>query len=150
MTDCTTLFLQNLGTQEPPKLGSLRDMERTRLLRALYRFQIFQDLLDFHQTLRTRFLSIFDAWELEEVHCIDQLVRARHNSVCNPHITRMDTTAPKRKVDPKVMDCLSIQKEPSLTACRFCRPSLEWPTKGPSSICRRIMDGAYMIPFQKP
>ncbi|KAH6623230.1 hypothetical protein F5144DRAFT_657627 [Chaetomium tenue] len=109
MTDCATLFLQNLGTQEPPELGSLRDMERTRLLRALYRFQIFQDLLDFDHTLRTWFLGIFHPWELEEVHCIDQLVRAKHNWVFDSHITQMNPTTPKRKVDRKIVDdCVSI------------------------------------------
>ncbi|KAH6847556.1 hypothetical protein B0I37DRAFT_405501 [Chaetomium sp. MPI-CAGE-AT-0009] len=44
VADCATLFLQNLRVQSPPELGSLRNIERIRLLRALYRFQIYQDL----------------------------------------------------------------------------------------------------------
>ncbi|KAK3292882.1 uncharacterized protein B0H64DRAFT_403008 [Chaetomium fimeti] len=89
VTDCATLFLQNLKVQNPAELGSLRKIERTRLLRALYRFQIYQDLFandgtgsDFsHVEVLAVFFGIFHPWEVEEVHCIDHLVRARHNQV---------------------------------------------------------------------
>jgi hypothetical protein len=89
VVDCAALFLQNLGVESPPELGSLRDRERVRLLRALYRFQIYQDLFATDRTMSwysdagelSAFFNIFHPWELEEVHCIDHLFRARYDRI---------------------------------------------------------------------
>ncbi|KAI0007240.1 hypothetical protein F4779DRAFT_519047 [Xylariaceae sp. FL0662B] len=78
--------LDNLAgeTRVPPTYEPISTVEETRLLRALYRFQICCGLFgrnDFHDSLRHRwrpdglyilkvFIGLFEPWEVEEIACI--------------------------------------------------------------------------------
>jgi hypothetical protein len=87
LCSCATLFLQNLkGSPEP---GALSERERIRLLRALYRFQFFQELLeDLDRAPRFvkgevlgAFFAVFHPWEVEEMNCVDLLVRGLYKRI---------------------------------------------------------------------
>ena len=86
LLQCSAMILQNL--KHPPELGILTKTERIRFLRALYRFQVFQKLFGQRGRLDSRFtqvemlaefFGIFQPWEIDEVNCIDRLVRAKYN-----------------------------------------------------------------------
>ncbi len=71
-----------------PKLGALTETERTRFLRALYRFQVFQNLFGAYLEPASRFTDIriltdffgaFQPWEIEEIGCINKLVGNTYN-----------------------------------------------------------------------
>ena len=90
---CASLFLQCLD----PSLdvGSLSGVEQTRLLRALYRFQLYCNL--FGQgpepgrfrplaglalaEILALFFGPFHPWEVEEIDCIYTLVRNKYDAV---------------------------------------------------------------------
>ena len=94
LLECPDLILQKLDTAT--EVGVLSETERTRFLRALYRFQVFHLLFGQRERLDSRFGEIeilaeffgrFQPWEIEEVNCIDQIVRATYDSACE-HIVR--------------------------------------------------------------
>ena len=67
--------------------------ERTRILRAFYRFQLFCNLFglvhDFTSTYRTLsveerlrlFLCIYEPWEIEEIACVDYFAKCKFEEV---------------------------------------------------------------------
>ncbi|KAK3308332.1 uncharacterized protein B0T15DRAFT_410673 [Chaetomium strumarium] len=90
---CAALFLQHLDPSL--EVGSLSDAEQTRLLRALYRFQLYCNLfgqgpkprryrampmLDPTETLAL-FFSNLNPWEVEEIDCIYTLIRNKYDAV---------------------------------------------------------------------
>jgi hypothetical protein len=87
--ECAPRFIANLDPETPPRLGALGTTERTRLLRALYRFQIFQNLYGSPEPddrfrvaeVMTTFFDLFRPWEIEEVNCINHLVRDKYDAV---------------------------------------------------------------------
>ncbi len=88
LLECPALVLQKLETS--PEVRVLTEVERIRFLRALYRFQLFRNLFGQRERLGSRFnqveilaefFGLFQPWEIEEVNCIDRLVRAKYNGV---------------------------------------------------------------------
>lgn len=90
---CAALFLEHLDPSL--EVGSLSGTEQTRLLRALYRFQLYcnifgqgpepgrfrlLDELPFADTLAL-FFGSFYPWEVEEVDCIYMLIRNKYDAV---------------------------------------------------------------------
>ncbi|KAL2015312.1 hypothetical protein VTK56DRAFT_5890 [Thermocarpiscus australiensis] len=90
---CAALFLQHLDPSL--EVGSLSGTEQTRLLRALYRFQLYCNLfgqgpkpgeyrvvarLDNAETLAL-FFGAFNPWEVEEIDCIYTLIRNKYDAV---------------------------------------------------------------------
>ena len=89
--NCAALFLGNLDVSL--EAGSLSDMERTRFLRALYRFQLYCQVLGsgargsarlssvlFRRQL-AMFFSPLAGWEIEEVWCMYALIAAKYEEV---------------------------------------------------------------------
>ena len=88
---CATLFLRYLDASL--RVGSLSRTERARLLRALYRFQLYCNLfgvgprgycerppLPISETLPF-FFCVFRPWEIEEIHCIYVMIRGKYEAV---------------------------------------------------------------------
>lgn len=90
---CATLFCRNLDPSLPVACPS--KTEQTRLLRALYRFQIYCNLFgagtwgyrkgppleDGHAQRLAGFFCIFRPWEIEEMDCIYTLVSDKYEQV---------------------------------------------------------------------
>ena len=103
--ECSAMILTKLGY--PPDLGILRILtktERIRFLRALYRFQVFQNLFGQRERLDSRFTHVemlaelfekFQPWEMDEVYCIDRLVRAKYNGVFEDLSRAVNTEDPR-------------------------------------------------------
>ncbi|KAL2262529.1 hypothetical protein VTK26DRAFT_1059 [Humicola hyalothermophila] len=90
---CSAMFLQHLDSAL--EVGSLSSIEQTRLLRALYRFQLYCNLfgqgpnpgqypsvamLDPPETLAL-FFGPLNPWEVEEIDCIYKLIRNKYNAI---------------------------------------------------------------------
>ncbi|KAH6623100.1 hypothetical protein F5144DRAFT_353095 [Chaetomium tenue] len=118
LPQCAALFLQQLNPSL--EVGSLSATEKTRLLRALYRFQLYCNIFGQgpEPALRFRamewladpyildlFFGSFHPWEVEEIDCIYVLIRNKYDAVfkaverdlvMKPKITKYDrpTTPP--------------------------------------------------------
>ncbi|KAK3903564.1 hypothetical protein C8A05DRAFT_32704 [Staphylotrichum tortipilum] len=81
--ECATRFLNN--HKASPELGSVSATERTRLVRALYRFQLYCNLfgpdpagdrlrVDVGSVeVQFQFFGMFKSWEVEEIDCLNHL-----------------------------------------------------------------------------
>jgi hypothetical protein len=95
MQYCPAAFLANRGPSAPPEVGALSNMERTRFLRSLYRFQLFCELFGRRGSINdvaenisgervlVMFFAIFNPWEAEEVACIARLITAKYDQAFN-------------------------------------------------------------------
>ncbi|KAK4034323.1 hypothetical protein C8A01DRAFT_49262 [Parachaetomium inaequale] len=89
LLECAARFQQNLENPSTELGTCWSTTERIRPLRALYRFEIFQDLFGYHDPesrfdspkVLAMFFGIFHPWEVEEINCIDHLIRARYDRV---------------------------------------------------------------------
>ncbi|KAK3902373.1 hypothetical protein C8A05DRAFT_15565 [Staphylotrichum tortipilum] len=83
---CAAQFLRRL--KPAPEMGTLSVMEVARLLRGLYRFQIYCNLfgqgakgrrnappLEFAGEQLELFFCLFEPWEVDEIYCVYVLVR---------------------------------------------------------------------------
>lgn len=89
---CAALFLRHLDAS-PLRVGRLSRTERTRLLRALYRFQLYCNLFGVGPRGYTErpplpmteilpfFFCVFRPWEIEEIHCIYVIIREKYEAV---------------------------------------------------------------------
>jgi hypothetical protein len=90
---CAVLFLHHLDPSF--EVSSLSGTEQTRLLRALYRFQLYCNLfcqgpqpgryrvvtrLDLPEALAL-FFGGFNPWEVEETDCICKLIRNKYEAI---------------------------------------------------------------------
>ncbi|KAK4246572.1 hypothetical protein C7999DRAFT_33004 [Corynascus novoguineensis] len=89
LLECAARFPQNLKNALPD-FGPLNGTERTRILRALYQFDIFQALYAYLDTDQDsweqegldQFLGeMFDPWQVEEINCIEYLIRGEYGTV---------------------------------------------------------------------
>ncbi|KAK3896920.1 hypothetical protein C8A05DRAFT_20213 [Staphylotrichum tortipilum] len=86
-----------------PEPGALSETERTRFLRALYRFQVFQNLFGagklgsrfHHADILAEFFCMFRPWEIEEINCINQLVRTTYDAVLYEIVWDVNKDNPK-------------------------------------------------------
>ncbi len=88
--ECAARFLYNFDSAL--EVGNLSAMERTRLLRALYRFQLYCNLFGpgpeedrsphgfFLPDILAIFFCTFKPWEIEEIHCLYILVRDKYKA----------------------------------------------------------------------
>lgn len=91
--ECAACFLQNIENIDPSLVDDLSAMEKTRLLRALYRFQLWCNLFGngpraSSHTLRPEpqhiwrfFFEPFLAWEVAEISCIYSVIYGVYNRV---------------------------------------------------------------------
>ncbi|RMZ38332.1 hypothetical protein AFCA_000036 [Aspergillus flavus] len=95
----TSWTLGNLAieTDKPRSDEPLSKMEETRLIRALYRFQLCCNLfgVGLHKSsqiqrlsfdsveIGTIFLDLFESWEVEEISCIYTFAKERYNQIFN-------------------------------------------------------------------
>ncbi|KAE8325413.1 hypothetical protein BDV39DRAFT_206952 [Aspergillus sergii] len=95
----TSWTLGNLATEtdKPRSDEPLSKMEETRLIRALYRFQLCCNLFGVgcHKSsqiqrlsvdsveIGTIFLDLFEPWEVEEISCIYTFAKERYNQIFN-------------------------------------------------------------------
>ncbi|EIT82871.1 hypothetical protein AO1008_10942 [Aspergillus oryzae 100-8] len=89
----TRWTLGNLAieTDKPRSDEPLSKMEETRLIRALYRFQLCCNLfgMGLHKSsfdsveIGTIFLDLFEPWEVEEISCIYTFAKERYNQIFN-------------------------------------------------------------------
>jgi hypothetical protein len=91
-SQCAALFLRHLDPSL--RVGSLSRTERTRLLRALYRFQLYCNLLGvgaegyyFEEPplpmadILPVFFCVFRPWEIEEIDCVYTAIRDTYEAV---------------------------------------------------------------------
>jgi hypothetical protein len=88
---CAAIFLSHLNSSIP--VGRLSQTERTRLLRALYRFQTYCYLFGMGPSGDTKsfeapnidrlmgFFGRFPPWEIEEIYCIYLLIRDKYKAL---------------------------------------------------------------------
>ncbi|KAG0650785.1 hypothetical protein D0Z07_2215 [Hyphodiscus hymeniophilus] len=92
-------------------LGSLSSSEKRRIYRALYRFELFRVLFtepfDIQLPPKSRscfdamdqsllFLSIFKAWEVEEIACIRDYIIRRHQEILRESSFELSKLCPKK------------------------------------------------------
>ncbi|KAK4098005.1 hypothetical protein N658DRAFT_509926 [Parathielavia hyrcaniae] len=91
---CASIFLRNVGGDPSSlRVGNLSRTERARLLRALYRFELYCTLfgvgpmgcgrglaLPMNDILRS-FFCLFRPWEIEEIDCVYRIIREHYETV---------------------------------------------------------------------
>ena len=95
LRQCANLLLHNLDPSLEANSGSLSVTERTRLLRALYRFELFCNLFGqgpkagrvrpvpglSHAHILALLFGPLRSWEVEEVDCVYMLIRNKYDQV---------------------------------------------------------------------
>lgn len=146
-----------------PALGALTGTERIRFLRALYRFQVFQNLFGACREPGSRFTEVkilaeffgtFEPWEVEEVNCVHKLVWDTYDAVLgeiawdvnkdNPRFgERSDSVTPPGAFDLEQHSCKLVPLLELFPRNQHC--STIHDTKADFSLCppgRRLNDAA--------
>ncbi|KAK3903230.1 hypothetical protein C8A05DRAFT_43502 [Staphylotrichum tortipilum] len=105
-SECAALFLRKLDPSL--EVDALSVTEQRRLLRALYRFQLFCHLFGpsprgspgwpkfgFSEEIQVVFFRGFPPWEIEEVHCVYTLIREKYTSILDAIQGDVDPRDPK-------------------------------------------------------
>jgi len=125
LVEVPALFLHRLDASL--EVGHLSNTERIRLLRGLYRFQLFYDVFKCETTRGPRdphfssaeklgmFFTIFEPYEVEEIHCVYLAMRAKYLrilEIVNPRVRRAASVAPPGDWDPTNCRCSSLANSP--------------------------------------